>query len=55
MNKWFIFLEFYSKGGGYNSFAGKDCSVNLAKMDLSSKYFNKYNQIKLNNNEKSNL
>ena len=27
---------FYEKGGSYSSFAGVDCSVNLAKMDFSS-------------------
>ena len=29
-----IDIEFYSKNGGYHFFAGKDCTVNLAKTDL---------------------
>lgn len=36
----FLFLEHYKGDGSYAIFAGKDCSVSLAKMSFDQSYLN---------------
>ena len=36
----YFLKEFYGKGGAYYVFAGKDCSVNLSKMEFDDKFLN---------------
>ncbi len=44
--------EFYKPGGPYHIFAGKDCSVALAKMKLQDEFMNCYGTIELSEDEK---
>lgn len=45
------FLEHYKKDGSYSFFAGKDCSVALAKMSFDPVYLNCANDFSLNQKE----
>jgi len=38
-----LLTAFYAKGAEYHIFAGKDCSVNLARTSLDLKLLNQYN------------
>ncbi|KAL4475507.1 hypothetical protein ABPG72_013331 [Tetrahymena utriculariae] len=44
--------EFYVGEGGYSAFAGKDCSVNLARMSFEANDYNKYGQVDLTLSER---
>jgi len=39
--------EFYYEGSSYGLFAGHDCSICLAKMELKAEYLNQYGKIDL--------
>lgn len=52
----FLIKEFYTPGGPYHHFAGKDCSMAFAKFSEEEKYFQMNLDYEgLNNGEKENL
>jgi hypothetical protein len=51
----FSFSAFYTKDGPYTFFAGRDCSINLAKDSFDPKFFNSYGKVKLCLSELENL
>ena len=51
LNSNISFLEHYKKDGSYSFFAGKDCSVALAKMSFDPVYLNCANDFSFNQKE----
>lgn len=48
-------IEHYKRDGSYSIFAGKDCSVSLAKMSFDAVYLNCSNEVTLNPKEEETL
>ena len=48
-------LEHYKPTGSYGIFAGKDCSISLAKMSFDESFLNSSNHFTLNSKEKETL
>ena len=44
-------IEAYAPDGSYGVFAGQECSVAFAKMDMSGQHLNEYGSVVLRTNE----